>query len=92
MKKPEVRKSLLDGYRVTGFRTKARVKGRFGDPSALVITLSRRQKKRAVEGVAPSIVGTTIGVLGRYEILVPGVGECILSSISGGSSAECVGR
>jgi hypothetical protein len=34
----------LDGYRVPGFRVRARIKPHVRDPTGLVITLARRQK------------------------------------------------
>ena len=42
-------KRLLDIYRFPGFVPLAKVKGIFGDPLAVVITLQRRRKKRFVE-------------------------------------------
>jgi hypothetical protein len=44
--------SLLDGCRVAGFRVRARIKPHVRDPTGLVITLARREKKRflAVRG------------------------------------------
>jgi hypothetical protein len=41
--------SLLDGYRVAGFRVRARIKPHVRDPTGLVITLARRG------GVATSV-------------------------------------
>ncbi len=38
-------KKLLDEYRFPGFRPKAAVKGKFGDPRARVVSLIRIQKK-----------------------------------------------
>jgi hypothetical protein len=38
--------SLLDGYRVAGFRVRARIKPHVRDPTGLVITLARREKNR----------------------------------------------
>src|ERR1700737_912209 len=40
-------KRLLDIYRFPGFVPRPRVRGNFGDPRAVVITLQRRRKKRA---------------------------------------------
>jgi hypothetical protein len=39
-------KRLLDIYRFPGFVPRPRVRGIFGDPLAVVITLQRRRKKR----------------------------------------------
>jgi hypothetical protein len=47
--------SLLDGYRVRGFRTRARIKQHGRDAMALVITLARSQKKPFAADAAKSI-------------------------------------
>jgi hypothetical protein len=51
-------KRLQDVYRFPGFVPLAEVRGIFGDPRAVVITLRRRRKKRAAgcagERLAPS--------------------------------------
>jgi len=51
-------KRLQDVYRFPGFMPLAAVRGVFGDPWAVVITLRRRRKKRAAgcagEDTAPS--------------------------------------
>jgi hypothetical protein len=51
-------KRLQDVYRFPGFTPLATVRGIFGDPMAVVVTLRRRRKKRgavfAVKGIAPS--------------------------------------
>jgi hypothetical protein len=39
-------KQLHDLYRFPGFVPRARIRGVFGDPLAVVITLQRRRKKR----------------------------------------------
>jgi hypothetical protein len=41
-------KRLLDIYRFPGFAPRPTVRGIFGDPLAVVVTLARRRKKRAV--------------------------------------------
>ena len=38
-------KRLLDEYRFPGFRPIAKIKGKFGDPKARIISLERCQKK-----------------------------------------------
>jgi hypothetical protein len=48
---------LLDEYRFPGFRPKATIKGKFGDPNIRIIELERRQKKRFA-----AVVGRSIGV------------------------------
>jgi hypothetical protein len=45
-------KLLHDLYRFPGFAPLPRIRGRFGDPLAVVITLQRRQKKRRAACVA----------------------------------------
>jgi hypothetical protein len=52
-------KSLHDLYRFPGFVPLPRVRGRFGDPLAVVITLQRRRKKRAAASAARSITAIT---------------------------------
>ena len=39
------KKSLLDAYRCDGFKTEKIAKGKFGDQTALVLSLTRRSKK-----------------------------------------------
>src|SRR5258707_13766250 len=52
-------KLLQDLYRFPGFVPLPRVRGRFGDPLAVVITLQRRRKKRRVASVARCTMPTT---------------------------------
>jgi hypothetical protein len=52
-------KLLHDLYRFPGFAPLPRVRGRFGDPVAVVITLQRRRKKRRAASVAKGMVPTT---------------------------------
>jgi hypothetical protein len=58
------RKSLLDAYRVPGFRARSRVDGIGGDPPVFVITLDRRSKKRCAAPAANLVAAftTTAGV------------------------------
>jgi hypothetical protein len=54
--------SLLDGYRVAGFRVRARIKPHVRDPTGLVITLARREKKPCAAGAGKFIsASTTVG-------------------------------
>lgn len=53
------KKRLLDEYRFPGFRSKAEIKGIFGDAKARVIRLVRAQKKRCVVVVAQCIGAIT---------------------------------
>ncbi len=50
---------LLDVYQVPGFRPKAKITGVFGDPTARVIRLERRQKKQCAGGAARGTGVTT---------------------------------
>lgn len=52
-------KHLADVYRFPGFIPFATVKGVFGDPQAVVVTLRRRQKKRFVASVGRRTSATT---------------------------------
>jgi hypothetical protein len=56
-------KRLQDVYRFPGFVPLAQVRGVFGDPYAVVITLRRRRKKRAVVFADVPIAPSTISVL-----------------------------
>jgi len=44
-------KQLRDVYRFPGFDPQAKVRGLFGDPLAVVVTLRRRRKKRCAAPV-----------------------------------------
>ena len=55
-------KRLQDVYRFPGFVPLAQVRGVFGDPYAVVITLRRRRKKRAAVFVDAPIALSTISV------------------------------
>jgi hypothetical protein len=56
-------KALHDLYRFPGFTSRATIRGRFGDPMAVVISLQRRGKKRfAAFAVAPITAITTNGL------------------------------
>jgi len=90
MKNGQSRKSLLDGYRFPGFKAHARIKGCFGDPLALVITLSRRQKKRSA-GYAERLTGlSTTSDPGRRAISARAGAECTSNLISAESTARHV--
>jgi len=52
-------KQLHDLYRFPGFVPSHRIKGRFGDPMAVVLSLQRNRKKRSVECVAKLASATT---------------------------------
>jgi hypothetical protein len=62
MAKSVKRRQLADAYTFPGFRPLQRVQGMFGDPSARLITLVRRGKKRsAAPAVRRIAAGTTDG-------------------------------
>lgn len=62
MPKRVKRRQLADAYTFPGFRPLQRVQGMFGDPSARLVTLVRRGKKRFVAPAASPIkAGTTEG-------------------------------
>ena len=55
-------KRLLDIYRFPGFVPRPKLRGLFGDPRAVVLTLRRRRKKRAAGSAArPPVLTTTSG-------------------------------
>jgi hypothetical protein len=61
MSKSIEKKSLLDAYRFKGFTTKSKIKNHSCGPNALVIPLTRRQKKLFAGTVVRSITrGMTI--------------------------------
>lgn len=60
MAKSVKRRRLADAYTFPGFRPLQRVQGMFGDPSARLVTLVRRGKKRSAEPAVRRIgAGTT---------------------------------
>jgi hypothetical protein len=78
---------LRDLYAFPGFAPAATVRGVFGDPYAVVISLRRRRKKRAAESAARLIDPSTIRSFARSVISIAADGECIWSSLSAASSA-----
>ena len=56
-------KQLHDLYRFSGFVPNKRIRGIFGDPMAVVISLRRNRKKQSAESAAkPTSATTTSGV------------------------------
>jgi len=88
MKNRTKRKSLLDGYQLPGFRTGARLKGRFSDRNALVICLSRRQKKHFAAYAERHISPSTISTSNRREISARVDAEFTWSLNNGASIAK----
>ena len=67
------RRQLRDGYRFDGFSPGSSVRGVFGDPYAVVISLQRRQKKLNAASVAEGIAASTTApsvVFGIYRALI----------------------
>jgi hypothetical protein len=58
-------RQLRDAYRFPGFVAQAAVRGVFGDPKAVVVKLTRRQKKRDALNAANAVAATTI--IGKRE-------------------------
>jgi hypothetical protein len=73
-------KRLQDVYRFPGFTPEATVRGIFGDPKAVVITLRRRGKKRAVVSVARGIAPSTTNGLDSSGISRAATAESISRS------------
>ena len=61
-------KQLHDLYRFPGFVPQARIRGIFGDPLAVVITLQRRRKKRFA-----ALAGKCLGPTTTSDPGVPGI-------------------
>jgi len=77
-------KRLPDLYRFPGFVPQARIRGIFGDPRAVVLTLQRRRKKRSAAAVDKPRGRTTIPDLGVPEI-------CRVATSGSTSPTPCAG-
>lgn len=77
-------RGLKDEYRFPGFVPLLPVKGVFGDPRAVVISLRRRRKKRTAAVVARAAERTTINVHDRFATCRVVTSGCI-------SRLTCVG-
>jgi len=78
------RKRLLDIYRFLGFVPQPTIRGIFGDPLAVVITLQRRRKKRAAESAGkPSAPTMTSGHAASVIYLAAISGSISLSRSAG---------
>jgi hypothetical protein len=84
-------KRLRDLYRFPGFVPLPPLRGIFGDPLAVVISLQRRRKKRRVASVARSIGHTTINAHDRSAISLVETNASTSLSGSDGSTAPGVG-
>jgi hypothetical protein len=56
-------KRLLDEYRFPGFRPIAKIKGKFGDSRARIISLERQKKQFVVVGKSTGVIMTARNVL-----------------------------
>ena len=68
-------KRLLDEYLFPGFHPAIKIKGKFGDPNARIITLKRRQKKQEVVVAAKQvevIMTTKHGLFVIYHVAACG--------------------
>lgn len=72
---------LKDEYRYPGFVPLPAVKGVFGDPMALVITLRRGRKKRAAVAVVSPVERSMTNVHERFAICPVVTSEFISRSI-----------
>jgi hypothetical protein len=85
MEKSLSKASLLDGYRMTGFRTRARIKQHDRDPMALVIMLARSQKKPCAAGAARSI-SASMTARHASPAISPAAIDAFISNMSCGAS------
>ena len=80
-------KRLQDVYRFPGLVPLAGVRGVFGDPWAVVITLRRRRKKRAAECAGEDLALSTTNGCGACATSLVATGGSIWSSRFAGSIA-----
>lgn len=83
-------KLLHDLYRFPGFVPLPSIRGVFGDPRAVLITLQRRRKKRFVASAAKGIAVTTTSGHDGYAIFPVATNGFILSSRCAGFSVPGV--
>jgi hypothetical protein len=83
-------KRLQDIYRFPGFTPTAKVRGVFGDPWAVVITLRRRRKKHAVGSVGAAAVRSTTNDRGASATSPVATGGSISTSRYAGSTVPGV--
>jgi hypothetical protein len=76
-------KQLYDLYRFPGFSAEPRIRGVFGDPRAVVVTLRRRRKKL----YAPS-AGKCIGRVTTNDIDAPGISLVATSEFTSPTAFE----
>jgi hypothetical protein len=78
---------LRDVYKFPGFVPMAEVRGIFGDPLAVVITLRRSRKKRTAECADEDIAPSTINGYGASGTSPVATDGSISTSRYGGSTA-----
>ena len=83
-------KRLLDIYRFPGFVPRPKVRGIFGDPLSVVITLQRRRKKRAAGPAAKRAAPTTTSARAASATCPVATSGFISTSRSAGSLAPGV--
>jgi hypothetical protein len=79
---------LYDLYRFPGLIPRARIRGVFGDPRAVVITLQRRRKKRFAALAGKCLGATTTNGLGVPGTSPVATGRSTLPTPSAGSSVR----
>ena len=67
---------LEDIYRFSGFRAKPEICGIFGDPNAVVVTLTRRRKKPNAASAAPGTRVTMTNDGAGFVTSPAGIGGC----------------
>ena len=73
---------LHDLYSFPGFVPAASVRGLFGDPYAVVISLRRHRKKHPAECAALAIAPSTINPFDRYATSIAAADASISNSLS----------
>jgi hypothetical protein len=81
-------KQLRDLYRFPGFVPLDRVRGVFGDPIAVVISLRRVRKKRSAASVDRRTTATTTNGPDAFAISRAAIGESTFPSCSEGCFAR----
>jgi hypothetical protein len=84
-------KRLYDLYRFPGFVPQLTIRGVFGDPHAVVITLRRRRKKRFATSAAKHLGLATTSGFGASEISVVATSVSISSTSCAGSNVVGAG-
>ena len=81
-------KQLRDLYRFPGFVPQDRVRGIFGDPMAVIISLRRVRKKRSAASVDKRTIATTTNDPDAFAISLAAIGESTSASGSEGCHAR----